>query len=38
MGDISKSYLLEALAMLWIDYGVACNHWAHGFSLLGAQR
>jgi 8-hydroxy-5-deazaflavin:NADPH oxidoreductase len=37
MGDISKSYLLEALAMTWIDYGVSRNHWSHGFSLLGAQ-
>jgi 8-hydroxy-5-deazaflavin:NADPH oxidoreductase len=37
MGDISKSYLLEALAMVWIDYGVSRNHWAHGFSLLGGQ-
>jgi 8-hydroxy-5-deazaflavin:NADPH oxidoreductase len=38
MGDISKSYLLEALAMTWIDYGVSRNHWSHGFSLLGAQK
>ncbi|NJS35245.1 MAG: DNA-binding protein [Brachymonas sp.] len=37
MGDISKSYLLEAIAMTWIDYGVSRNHWSHGFSLLGAQ-
>jgi 8-hydroxy-5-deazaflavin:NADPH oxidoreductase len=37
MGDISKAYLLEALAMTWIDYGVTRNHWTHGFSLLGAQ-
>jgi 8-hydroxy-5-deazaflavin:NADPH oxidoreductase len=37
MGDIGKSYLLEALAMMWIDYGVTRNHWSHGFSLLGAQ-
>jgi 8-hydroxy-5-deazaflavin:NADPH oxidoreductase len=38
MGAIHKSYLLEALAMVWIDYGVARNHWTHGFSLLGAQQ
>jgi 8-hydroxy-5-deazaflavin:NADPH oxidoreductase len=38
MGDISKSYLLEALAMVWIDYGVSRNHWSHGFSLLAAQQ
>ena len=37
MGDISKSYLLEAIAMTWIDYGVSRNHWSHGFSLLGGQ-
>ncbi len=37
MGDISKSYLLEALAMVWIDYGATRNHWSHGWSLLGAQ-
>ena len=37
MGDISKSYLLEAMAMVWIDYGVSRNHWSHGFSLLGAK-
>ncbi len=37
MGDISKSYLLEALAMTWIEYGVSHNHWSHGFSLLGGQ-
>ncbi len=35
--DISKSYLLEAIAMTWIDYGVSHNHWSHGFSLLGAK-
>lgn len=34
-GGIEKSRLLEALAMLWIDYGVARNHWSHGLSLLG---
>jgi 8-hydroxy-5-deazaflavin:NADPH oxidoreductase len=38
MGDISKSYLLEALAMTWIEYGVSRNHWTHGFSLLGGQK
>ncbi len=38
MGDISKAYLLEALAMTWIDYGATRNHWAHGFSLLSAQK
>jgi 8-hydroxy-5-deazaflavin:NADPH oxidoreductase len=38
MGDISKSYLLEAIAMTWIDYGVTHNHWSHGFSLLGGLK
>ena len=37
MGDISNSYLLEALAMTWIEYGATRNHWTHGFSLLSAQ-
>jgi 8-hydroxy-5-deazaflavin:NADPH oxidoreductase len=37
MGDITQSYLLEAMAMTWISYGAARNHWTHGFSLLGAQ-
>jgi 8-hydroxy-5-deazaflavin:NADPH oxidoreductase len=37
MGAIEQSYLLEALAMTWIDYGVANNHWSHGFSLLSAK-
>jgi 8-hydroxy-5-deazaflavin:NADPH oxidoreductase len=37
MGDISKAYLLEAVAMTWIDYGVSRNHWTHGFCLLSAQ-
>jgi 8-hydroxy-5-deazaflavin:NADPH oxidoreductase len=36
MGDIGNSYLLEALAMTWIEYGVNRNHWTHGFSLLSA--
>jgi 8-hydroxy-5-deazaflavin:NADPH oxidoreductase len=38
MGDISKAYLLEALAMTWIEYGATRNHWTHGFSLLSAQK
>jgi 8-hydroxy-5-deazaflavin:NADPH oxidoreductase len=38
MGDISKAYLLEALAMTWIEYGASRNHWTHGFSLLSAQK
>jgi len=37
MGDITASRLLEALAMLWISYGVRNNHWTHGFSLLGRK-
>jgi 8-hydroxy-5-deazaflavin:NADPH oxidoreductase len=38
MGDINKAYLLEALAMTWIEYGASRNHWTHGFSLLSAQK
>lgn len=34
MGDISQSYLLEALALLWVRYGFLNNHWTHAFSLL----
>lgn len=34
MGDIEQSYLLEALAMLWIRYGFLNDHWTHGFKLL----
>jgi len=34
IGDISQSYLLEALAMIWIRYGVINNHWTHAFKLL----
>ncbi len=37
MGVIEQSYLLEAIAMTWIDYGIARNHWSHGFSLLGGH-
>jgi NADPH-dependent F420 reductase len=37
MGDITASRLLEALAMLWISYGVRNNHWTHGFSLLNQK-
>ncbi|MDZ7938827.1 MAG: NAD(P)-binding domain-containing protein [Rhodoferax sp.] len=37
MGGIVASRLLEALAVLWISYGVRNNHWAHGFSLLGQK-
>ncbi len=37
MGGIEASRLLEALAMLWIHYGVRHNHWTHGFSLLGRK-
>jgi 8-hydroxy-5-deazaflavin:NADPH oxidoreductase len=34
IGDISQSYLLEALAMLWIRYGFIYNNWTHAFALL----
>jgi 8-hydroxy-5-deazaflavin:NADPH oxidoreductase len=37
MGGIAASRLLEALAVLWISYGVRNNHWAHGFSLLNQK-
>ena len=34
LGDIRQSYLLEALAMIWITYGFLNNHWTHAFKLL----
>jgi predicted dinucleotide-binding enzyme len=34
MGDISQSYWLEALAMLWINFGHNNNQWNHAFKLL----
>lgn len=34
IGGIEQSYLLEALAMLWVRYGVLNNYWKHAFKLL----
>jgi predicted dinucleotide-binding enzyme len=34
IGDIDQAYLLEALALLWIRYGMLHNHWKHAFKLL----
>ena len=34
IGGIEQSYLLEALAMLWIRYGYISNRWTHAFKLL----
>ena len=34
IGDIGQSYLLEALAFLWITYGFINHHWNHAFKLL----
>jgi predicted dinucleotide-binding enzyme len=34
MGDITQSYLIEDLAMLWIRWGFLNNHWTHAFKLL----
>ena len=34
MGDISQSYWLETLAMMWIYYGFKNNSWSHAFKLL----
>lgn len=36
-GPIAASRLLEALAMLWVLYGVRNDHWTHAFSLLGRK-
>jgi predicted dinucleotide-binding enzyme len=35
IGGIEGARLLEALAMLWITYGIQNNHWTHAFKLLG---
>jgi predicted dinucleotide-binding enzyme len=34
IGGIEQSYLLEALAMLWIRYGFITSSWKHAFKLL----
>lgn len=34
MGDIQQAFWLEALAMLWIQYGFKNNNWTHAFKLL----
>jgi 8-hydroxy-5-deazaflavin:NADPH oxidoreductase len=34
LGDISQSYWLEALAMIWINYGFKYNSWGQAFKLL----
>ncbi len=34
MGDITNSYILEAVAMAWINYGFSSSNWVHGWSLL----
>jgi predicted dinucleotide-binding enzyme len=34
LGDISRSYWLEAFAMIWIHYGFKYNSWGHAFKLL----
>jgi predicted dinucleotide-binding enzyme len=37
VGGIAASRLLEALAMLWVIYGVRNDHWTHAFSVLGQK-
>ncbi len=34
LGGIEKSRLLEPLCLLWVEYGVARNTWAHAFAVL----
>ncbi len=34
IGNISEAYWLEALTMLWINYGFRNNCWTHAFKLL----
>ena len=33
-GDISASYWLESLTMVWVHYAFKNNHWSHAFKLL----
>jgi predicted dinucleotide-binding enzyme len=34
IGGIEQSYLLEAMALVWIRFGFLNNHWKHAFKLL----
>jgi len=34
LGDISQAFWLEALAMIWINYGFKYNSWSQAFKLL----
>lgn len=34
LGGLEQSFLLEALAQLWIIYGFKNNNWTHAFKLL----
>jgi hypothetical protein len=34
MGDLSQAYLLEAYAMLWIQYAFNTGTWVHAFKFL----
>lgn len=34
LGGLNQSYLLEALAQVWIEYGFKYNIWTHAFKLL----
>lgn len=34
LGSIEKSRLLEPLCLLWVEYGVARDTWAHAFAVL----
>lgn len=34
IGGIKESFLLEALTILWVNYGFKHNQWTHAFKLL----
>jgi predicted dinucleotide-binding enzyme len=34
LGDLSQAYLVEAFAMIWIQFGFKNNNWTHAFRLL----
>jgi predicted dinucleotide-binding enzyme len=38
VGGIEASHYLEAMCMVWVDYGIRTNTWNHAFKLLRKAR
>ena len=34
VGGIDASHYLEAMCLVWVDYGIRTNTWNHAFKLL----